>query len=343
MTDRRPIVLHLVDDATAGGVMRVVDFIQTSSAMAALGDHRVRHVRRGMIIGYQGRADVVVSHLAISWRSLPALMSLKLLNSLKRRVHVEHSYTEAFVAKNVKNKRRFNALLKLAFSLFQNVIAVSHEQASWIKTGGLCRTGKLATIQSCVDLAAFRQLPQRQGRVRIFAAIGRFDRQKGFDALITAFLACQGDDLRLHLYGEGEQEPMLRKLASGDDRIVFKGFTPDPLTAFADVDVVVMPSRWEAYGLVAIEALSAGRHLICADHDGLRDHAAGGAILVRPGSIPDLRDAMTAVVSRAARDRAKSPYRDAPLLEERFVKEWAKILTPEGHPQYTSNAARKAA
>jgi glycosyltransferase involved in cell wall biosynthesis len=321
-----PIVLHLVDDTTAGGVMRVVDFIQTSPGMAELGEHRIQHIKRGKIEGRPLCADVVVSHLAVSWRSLPALIAMRAMNVGKLFVHIEHSYTEAFVALNVKNRRRFGALLKVSFSLFDRIIAVSHAQAKWLETRGYCRSEKLTTIQSCVDLAPFRKLPSVAGPVRVFGAIGRLDHQKGFDTLITAFRACNNAEIRLHIFGEGDQEQTLRKLAGGDDRIVFQGFMQDPVAAFAQVDAVIMPSRWEAYGLVAIEALSAGRQLICADLDGLNDHEVGGAFLVRAGSISDLTKTIDGLSSGPKNDVLISRYRSSEVLERRFITGWERIL-----------------
>lgn len=321
-----PIILHLVDDATAGGVMRVIDFIQTSAEMAELGEHRVQQISRGKVTARPFQADIIVSHLSISWRNLPALIAMRATNAGKKIVHIEHSYTEAFVALNVKNRRRFTTLLKVAFALFDRVVAVSHAQADWIKSRGFCAQEKLATIQSCVDLSEFRNIPSPVGPIRIFGAIGRLDEQKGFDTLIAAFCGCTNPDIRLHIYGEGDQEAALRNLASSDDRVIFKGFAEDPADAYAQVDAVVMPSRWEAYGLVAIEALSAGRQLICADVDGLRDHKIGGADLVRAGSISDLVGKISEFCSGDEGHESMSPYRLSNVLEEQFVRGWKSIL-----------------
>lgn len=323
----RPAIVHLVDDTTAGGVMRVVDFIQNSTDMAALGDHRIQPVQRGKISGRPFQADIIVSHLAISWRTLPALIAMRATNPGKRLIHVEHSYTEGFAALNVTNKRRFATLLKVAFSLFDRVVAVSHAQADWITSRGFCAPEKLATIQSCVDLAQYRNIDAPTGPVRIFGAIGRLDTQKGFDTLITAFRACTNPDIRLFIFGEGDQETALRNLAGGDDRIVFQGFMQDPAAAYAKVDAVVMPSRWEAYGLVAIEALSAGRQVICADVDGLNDHKAGGAMLVRAGSVTDLVSKISALSSEGQTHQRLSAYRVGHALEDRFTSGWQDILS----------------
>jgi glycosyltransferase involved in cell wall biosynthesis len=216
--------------------------------------------------------------------------------------------------------------LKVAFALFDRVVAVSHAQANWIKSRGFCASEKLATIQSCVDLSEFRNISSPVGPVRIFGAIGRLDEQKGFDTLIAAFCRCTNPDIRLHIYGEGDQEVTLRNLASGDDRVIFKGFVEDPADAYAQVDAVVMPSRWEAFGLVAIEALSSGRQLICADLDGLKDHEIGGAKFIRAGSISDLVGKISELCSGGEGPAAMSPYRFSNVLEEQFVKGWKSIL-----------------
>jgi D-inositol-3-phosphate glycosyltransferase len=325
-----PIVLHLVDDVTAGGVMRVVDHIMTSPDLAATAQHSVLQVPRGKVSTQKYDADLIVSHLSISWRNLPLLIAARAANASTRLVHVEHSYTEAFVALNVKHRARFAALLKTAFSLFDQVVAVSHAQAAWIASRGYCRANKIVTIQSCVDLSAFRAMPAPKGRSRIFAAIGRLDTQKGFDTLIEAFKQRSSDGLELHIYGEGNEELALRNLAAGDQGIVFKGWAADPLAAFSDADVVLMPSRWEAYGLVAVEGLSAGRQVFCSNTDGLRDHADAGAILVSGRTA----SAWTAVIE-AAQSEARIPHQSGSIrvdnvLERRFSKAWSALVRIHG-------------
>lgn len=324
---RLPRVIHLCDDATAGGVMRVIDHILTSPDLAAQASHSLVHLPRGKISGRAYKADLIVSHLSISWRNLPMLIAARAANASTPLVHVEHSYTEAFVALNVKHRARFTALLKTAFSLFDRVIAVSHEQGAWIARRGFCRADKVVPIQSCVNLSAFRAMPAPHGTPRVFGAIGRLDAQKGFDTLIKAFRARTRDDVELHIFGDGAQEVDLRNLAAGDDAIVFKGHAKNAEAAFANVDAVLMPSRWEAYGLVAVEALSAGRQLFCANTDGMRDHAFGGAVLINGGSV----SAWTEVINdRKVPDAVSiktATYRTSDMLEKNFAALWNSLIS----------------
>ncbi|WP_068116387.1 glycosyltransferase [Tropicimonas marinistellae] len=278
-------IVHLVDDTNAGGVTRMLDYIQTAPGMAEIGQHEVLVVQRGRFSAPDVTADTIVSHLSVSWRNLPMLIALRARYAGQTLIHVEHSYTEVFTASHVRNQRRFKALLRTAYSLFDHVVAVSEAQGNWMLQRTLVRAEALKVIPSCVDLAPFLELEPVYGRPRIIGAIGRFDAQKGFDILIEAFRATSNPDLRLRLIGDGADRALLEALAEGDSRISFAGYQADPAAAMATLDAVAMPSRWEAYGLVALEARAAGRPLLVSPVDGLKDHAAQGARVVSGGTL----------------------------------------------------------
>lgn len=321
---KRPTVIHLIDDTTAGGVMRVLDHIRTAPAMATFADHHIQPVQRNKITLPRLEADVIVSHLAISWRALPMLLALRLRHPKASLVHVEHSYTEAFVALNVRKKGRFATLLRRAYGLFDRVVAVSEAQGKWLVNSGAVKARALCVIRSCVDLSAFRGLAAPAPQVRVIGAIGRLDRQKGFDTLIEAFRQTRNPNVALHIYGEGEEGLALSALAEGDPRIQFMGFV-DPLVAMANVDAVVMPSRWEAYGLVAIEALAARRKLLVADIDGLRDHIAYGAQAVQDQSVAAWKNEIENLLAQGPADTPASAAR-ADSFEAEFAKSWQEML-----------------
>lgn len=319
-------VLHLVDDTTAGGVMRVLEHITTSAGMARLACHSFRVIdRRRLTIGRMD-ADVIVSHLSISWRGLPLLLALRAANAGAALIHVEHSYTECFVASNVSHPGRFASLLRTAYALFDRVVAVSHAQGRWLSARGYVNPGALEVIQSCADMSAFRAIDPPTGPVRVIGAIGRLDRQKGFDTLITAFRNSADQNIALRIYGEGREEATLMRLAGGDARIHFMGYAPDPVSAMAEVDAVAMPSRWEAYGLVAIEALSAGRVLLVNAVDGLTDHAALGAHVVPTPSVDSWSHAIDQLVAGHLRSVSPREDLDEGTLEASFEKKWEKLL-----------------
>lgn len=322
---RRLRVVHLVDDATAGGVMRVLDHLLTAPELSRDATHSRQFIDRRAILAKRIDADVIVSHLAISWRVLPLLLGLRARHPRAKLIHVEHSYTEAFVAANVPHTRRFALLLRTAYRIFDRVVAVSHAQGEWLRRSGAVRKNALTVIQSCVDLSAFRGIAPVAAPIRVFGAIGRLDKQKGFDTLIKAFRMTDRPDIRLYIYGEGTEETSLRALAGDDTRIHFKGFTDDPVAAMATVDAVAMPSVWEAYGLVAIESLAAGRRLIVNPVDGLMDHVPHGALAVRNCSVSAWKHAILDIVEHGSEIDA-CPSGPRVRLEDNFAAKWRKLL-----------------
>lgn len=280
-----PSIVHLVDDATVGGVTRMLDHMISSPALARLGVHRVEPVARGRLAPPRIVADIIVSHLSICWSNLPMLTALRGAYPGALLIHVEHSYSERFVALKVGNAERFSALLQSAYALFDRVVAVSEAQGAWMRRRGFVRPEALAVVPPCVDLSACHAVAGRQPGARLrLGAIGRLDQQKGFDILIDALRLVPRADVELHVHGDGPERAELERRAAGDARIVFHGFTRDVAGAMAGCDAILMPSRWEPYGLVALEAFAAGRALICSRADGLAGHAAAAAIAVGDGS-----------------------------------------------------------
>ena len=325
-------VTHLLDDATPGGVTRVIDGLRTSKALQNQGDHELQMVSSG------GNwptfeADVIVSHLALSWRNLPSLMSLRAKHPNAVLIHVEHSYTQRFTALNVPNRERFYSLLRSAYALFDQVVAVSRAQGAWMATRALVDQTKLRTIRSSVDLDQFARLPAPIHGPRVLGLIGRLHTQKGFDQAIAAFKHLENPDLRLKIFGTGADLEALKAHAGSDTRISFKGFCNDPTDAVAQIDALVMPSRWEAFGLVAQEALIAGRHVLVAPVDGLKDQIEDGAMPMTGVGISALTSDLKRLIDMPAPDAATDRAGLATENQRRFETQWLQMFDELAAPQ----------
>ena len=57
--------------------------------------------------------------------------------------------------------------------------------------------------------------------------------------------------------------------------------------------MLAIPSRWEGFGLVAVEAMAAGVPIVASDVPGLREVVEGAALLVPPGDVAALSAALT--------------------------------------------------
>ena len=138
---------------------------------------------------------------------------------------------------------------------------------------------------------------------RGLVVVGRLSAIKGQDTAIraAALVRAAGHDVTLTLVGDcypgyESVEEGLRDLA-GRERVdqvtVFTGFQ-DPAPYVAGADVVLVPSRVESFGLVAVEALLLGRPVVAARTGGLREVIRDGetGLLVDADSPRELADAV---------------------------------------------------
>lgn len=128
----------------------------------------------------------------------------------------------------------------------------------------------------------------------VFAAWGRHVEQKGFDLLLRAFALVreQEPNAVLRLGGDGAQTAALRSLAGPGveflgplDRAGVQGL-------LAAARVAVVPSRLEPFGIVAVEAMAAGRGVVWSTNGGLADATGGLGRGVDPTDVPALAAAM---------------------------------------------------
>jgi len=269
--------IHLIDDRRMGGVTRFLEQLNTLRP----GD-KTEFCKRGSMRAVSYGVDLIVSHLAISWRTLPMLIALRACNPKARLIHIEHSYCAGFEKHRVSKQRRFRALLRAAYGLFDEVICVSSGQAAWMEQAGLLPSGKNTTAPPLVDIEPFLALPDPQfDEVKRFGFVGRLDEQKGLDIVVRAWCASPPKDAVLEIYGDGPMREELEKVAEHSPSVRFHGRTDHPADAYQNIDVALMPSRWEPYGLSCLEARAAGRPVLIANVDGLPEQMrSGGGLAV---------------------------------------------------------------
>jgi glycosyltransferase involved in cell wall biosynthesis len=110
--------------------------------------------------------------------------------------------------------------------------------------------------------------------------LGRFMEQKGFMVLVDAFdrlLRSRESGRQVHLLAVGSGDMLENYRHDIDKRgllrnhISFVEHVSDVLPVFAEIDLLVMPSLWEACGLLAMEAMCAGVPVLGTDCIGLRE------------------------------------------------------------------------
>ena len=141
------------------------------------------------------------------------------------------------------------------------------------------RSERVVVIKNAIDVDRFAFNPAVRAEVRrelgvgpstlAMGCIGRFvpEKNQAHAIRLLAHMRGQGADARLVLLGEGDDLESCRELASSlgvSETALFLGSRPDVERFLQAMDVLLLPSRFEGFGNVAIEAEAAGLPVIAA-------------------------------------------------------------------------------
>ncbi|HZU72781.1 MAG TPA: glycosyltransferase [Acidimicrobiales bacterium] len=171
------------------------------------------------------------------------------------------------------------------------VAAVSERLATDV--GALLGSGRpVDVLRMPVNMAGRSIRPVPPSPPLRLAAVGRLASEKGFDTVISAVnrLVAQGHEVMLTIVGDGPLRRSLEALAAASgDAVSFAGAVgKDEMWGAIDgAHALVVPSRREGLGLVALDALARGRPVIASDVGGLPESVEDGAdgVLVPPGDV----------------------------------------------------------
>ncbi len=223
---------------------------------------------------------------------------------LRRVPHVTyvHGSDVAISAQRSWLHRRIARIVARAASV---VVVNSRYTASLVEGFGVTAV----IVSPGIDLAVFKPGSRNEARrvtglpdsARIALFVGRLSEDKGADVFAQALSLVDG--WVAVMVGTGELES---KIAADYPSILLKGRSaPDAVAVWLQsADVVVIPSRAEGLGLVAIEALACGIPVIASAVGGLVEtvrHDQTG-ILVKPGDPRALADALVRLESAQVRE-----------------------------------------
>jgi glycosyltransferase involved in cell wall biosynthesis len=196
-------------------------------------------------------------------------------------------------------KKMFVPFEKRTYQLASKIICDSEDSKSVLQNRYGISTGKMAVIPIGVDTDKFYPLNNIKKIPCSLLYIGRVDKRKGIDFLISAMPAVtqKVPEAILFVGGTGKDVVKLKeyvKAAGIEKQVKFLGFiAEDKLNRWYNkVQCVVVPSMFEGFGLTAIEAMAAGTSLIATNVDSLKNIVDDGVdgFLVDYGDIYSLTE-----------------------------------------------------
>jgi glycosyltransferase involved in cell wall biosynthesis len=253
------------------------------------------------------RPDVVHTHIPHPWSS-----DLSFFFSSFSGIPLVVTYHNDTVGKGL-----WSFLIGLYNAVFVTAMLFRAKRILVMSDALLSRSRILSPFRSKVTVtppgvrSSLLELPTRKmSEPRRILFVSRLDKQhwyKGFAVLVAALNGLQGRFLcRLTVVGGGPDRAMFEtQAASVRECVEFVGALSDDglAAAYRDCDLLVLPSvcgKAEGFGLVAIEALAAGKPVVVSDvvavSDAVRAHDLGE--VVPAGDVSSLADAIVKVANR---------------------------------------------
>jgi len=148
------------------------------------------------------------------------------------------------------------------------------------------------------------EIDEKAERIWLFPASGW--KRKGLSTLLEAFSKVRDPGLRLWIAGRDEPATW-RKIAANlgiSERIRFLGQRDDLETVYGAVDAMVLPTRYDAFANVTLEAAASGLPIITTETNGASEWLDGALVVLDDAWNADaLAEAMRALSDRDERRR----------------------------------------
>lgn len=271
--------------------------------------------------------DVVHVHLfpMIYWAALASLLAPMSL------VYTEHS---------TFNRRRerwyMRPLERFVYNRYKMVISISQQVQNalteWLKVE-TCDE-RFVVIENGVNLSGFLRKDSVDKSYNILIMISRFSREKDQMTLIRA-LKLLPDGVRVIFVGDGENMESCKQLAielGVQERTHFVGAQTDVASWIARADIGIQSSKWEGFGLTAVEMMAAGLPVVASDVDGLKQVVGGAGILFEAGNAADLAHQVGRLLNdnqyyRVIGDNCKerASYYDIKIMAEKYIEVYKEL------------------
>ncbi len=227
------------------------------------------------------RIEVVHTHLTAS-RIIGVLAGK--LGGVKKIFSHDHSGDEFLRKYPLLARYLLYPLDRLFMSFTERLFCVSGVIGRFnIRVKGI-RPEKVEVVYNWIDAERFTSSPRWHDELRsrwqipagalVVGSVGRLSEEKGLRYLIKAapIILEKCSQVFFVLVGDGGERQALEDLAvklNVHKRIIFQGFMPDVEKAYSAFDVFVLPSVYETFGLVVLEAMTAGVPVVASATGGV--------------------------------------------------------------------------
>lgn len=185
----------------------------------------------------------------------------------------------------------------VALRLPRLVIGVSESVAAYVRSRGGRATVVLNGIDPPELLPDARAQLDLPADALVVGGIGRIDDQKGWDVLCRAMAVVRAAVPGAVAVVLGDGPGLAELQVRGGDAVRFVGYRERASSYLPAFDLLAVPSRYEAFGRVAAEAMLGGVPVVASAVDGLPEVVGDAGVLVPPDRPEALAEAIVRLLS----------------------------------------------
>ncbi len=224
--------------------------------------------------------DIVHVHLfpSLYWTAI-ASIGLK----------VKIVYTEHSTSNRRREKSYFRPIEKLMYKQYDKIISISSQTENALQKWLQSSDKRFVVIENGIDISSFSAV-RRPVIPKSLIMVSRFAASKDQETLIRS-MKYLDKDIVLQLVGDGDNLEYCRSIAKNEgvsDRVMFLGTRSDVAELIAEAYIGIQSSKWEGFGLTAVEIMAAGKPIIVSDVDGLKQVVEGAGEIFHKGDAREL-------------------------------------------------------
>ncbi|MFV0294117.1 MAG: glycosyltransferase family 4 protein [Paracoccus sp. (in: a-proteobacteria)] len=263
-------------------------------SLVGLGWRTIRHIRRT-------RPEIVHIHSTFAGAVVRGLTPF--IPQKTKVVYCPHGW--AFLRQGRPQEQRRIAMVERILSRWTDrIVCVSHNDWREGVAAGIPEE-RLIVVENGVSARSGMNMPRppRETGPKLIAFVGRFDRQKGFDIFIEVMRRLEGKARGVAIGGAIVKDSEMPEPPPNVDIL---GWQPrdKAFDLYRRADLLLMPSRWEGLGLVAVEAMQARLAVFASRIGGLKGVVVDG--LTGRLFTPDAVDEIVALIAASSDDELRA-------------------------------------
>lgn len=216
-----------------------------------------------------------IIHVHSTWAGLFVRLPYLIKRKKCKIIYTAHGWS--FIMDVSKKKKFLYAIIERILSIITDkIINISKFEEKEALNYGLNKKKMVIIYNGVKDKNYNIRYSMDEGNNKIkLLFVGRLDKTKGIDILLDIYDKYRFENLHLYIIGESVLDNIKIK---SDDNITYLGWidNKDIDKYYQMCDIVVMPSRWDGFGLVAVEAMRNSKPIIVSNRGALPELVKNG-------------------------------------------------------------------